>query len=90
MRLFTGSPAAETKHASLYERIGVEVAVNAAVDIFYRKDLADKRINKFVEGVDMNRQAVKQKVFLTMALGGANNFTARIYAGATPILRCAA
>jgi len=75
MRLFTSGPAVETKHVSLYERIGGEAAVNAAVDIFYRKVLADKRINKFFEGVDMDKQAAKQKAFLTTAFGGPSNYT---------------
>ena len=75
-RLFGGgSEPAPTTQASLYERIGGEAAVNAAVDVFYRKVLADDRINSFFEGVDMDKQAAKQKAFLTMALGGPNNYT---------------
>ncbi|MDF9391222.1 MULTISPECIES: group I truncated hemoglobin [Methylococcus] len=62
-------------HASLYEKLGGEAAVNAAVDIFYRKVLADPRINRFFEGVDMEKQAAKQKAFLTMAFGGPHNYT---------------
>ena len=64
-----------TQPASLYDRIGGDAAVNAAVDIFYRKVLADDRINSFFEGVDMDKQAAKQKAFLTMAFGGPNNYT---------------
>ncbi len=60
---------------SLYDKIGGEAAVNAAVDIFYRKVLKDDRISRFFEGVDMDRQAAKQKAFLTMAFGGPNNYT---------------
>lgn len=60
---------------SLYERIGGEAAVNAAVDIFYRKVLSDFRINRFFEGVDMEKQAAKQKAFLTMVFGGPANYT---------------
>jgi hemoglobin len=60
---------------SLFDRIGGEAAVNAAVDIFYRKVLADDRISEFFEGVDMDKQAAKQKAFLTMAFGGPNNYT---------------
>ena len=62
---------------SLYDQIGGEAAVNAAVDIFYRKVLADDRINKFFEGVDMERQAAKQKAFLTVAFGGPNKYTGK-------------
>lgn len=60
---------------SVYERIGGDAAVNAAVDLFYRKVLADDRINGFFDGTDMEKQAAKQKAFLTMALGGPNNYT---------------
>lgn len=60
---------------SLYDEIGGEAAVNAAVDIFYRKVMKDKRISGFFSGVDMDKQAAKQKAFLTMAFGGPNNYT---------------
>ncbi len=77
MKMFGGGSgdgkAAQT--ASLFERIGGEGAVDAAVDIFYRKVLADDRVNKFFEGVDMEKQAAKQKAFLTMAFGGPNTYT---------------
>ncbi|MGO9988166.1 MAG: group I truncated hemoglobin, partial [Steroidobacteraceae bacterium] len=59
----------------LYEDLGGEPAVNAAVDIFYRKVLKDDRISRFFTGVDMAKQAAKQKSFLTMAFGGPNNYT---------------
>ena len=61
--------------SSLYEQLGGEPAVNAAVDIFYRKVLKDPRISKFFDGVDMQRQAAKQKSFLTMVFGGPNHYT---------------
>lgn len=60
---------------SLYDEIGGEPAVNAAVDIFYRKVLKDDRIKHFFDGVDMSKQAAKQKAFLTLALGGPNNYS---------------
>jgi len=60
---------------SLYEQLGGEAAVDAAVDIFYRHVLADHRINRFFDGVDMDKQAAKQKAFLTMAFGGPNSYT---------------
>jgi hemoglobin len=60
---------------NLYDKIGGEAAVNAAVDIFYRKVLADDRISSFFDGVDMDNQAAKQKAFLTLAFGGPNNYT---------------
>jgi len=60
---------------SLFDKIGGEAAVDAAVDIFYRKVLADDSISKYFEGVDMDTQAAKQKAFLTMAFGGPNSYT---------------
>lgn len=62
---------------SLFERLGGEAAVDAAVDIFYDKVLADDRISSFFENMDMVAQAVKQKAFLTMAFGGPNNYSGR-------------
>lgn len=62
---------------SVYERIGGEPAVDAAVDIFYRKVLADDRISHFFDTVDMERQAAKQKAFLTMAFGGPNSYSGK-------------
>jgi hemoglobin len=64
-----------TTRASLYEQLGGEAAVDAAVDIFYRKVLSDDRISAFFDNVDMDRQAAKQKAFLTMAFGGPNHYT---------------
>jgi hemoglobin len=61
--------------SSLYEQLGGQAAVDAAVDIFYRKVLSDDRISRFFEGVDMDKQIGKQKAFLTMAFGGPHNYT---------------
>lgn len=62
---------------SLFERIGGEAAVDAAVDIFYDKVMADDRIKGFFENLDMVAQANKQKNFLTMAFGGPNNYSGK-------------
>jgi hemoglobin len=64
-----------TQQASLYEQLGGQAAVEAAVDLFYRKVLSDDRISAFFEGVDMDRQIGKQKAFLTMAFGGPHNYS---------------
>lgn len=60
---------------SLYERIGGEPAVNAAVDLFYDKVLADPRIKHFFVNTDMARQRQHQKMFLTYAFGGMPNYS---------------
>jgi len=61
--------------ASLYDQLGGKAAVDAAVDIFYRKVLSDDRVCQFFEHTDMDAQAAKQKAFLTLAFGGPNNYT---------------
>lgn len=61
--------------SSLYERIGGEAAVDTAVDIFYRKVLADPRICAFFDTTDMDAQRAKQKAFLTVAFGGPNRYS---------------
>lgn len=63
--------------SSLYEQIGGEPAMSAAVDLFYRRVLADERISHFFEDVDMERQAAKQKAFLTMVCGGPASYSGK-------------
>lgn len=62
---------------SVYEKIGGAAAVDTAVDIFYRKVLADDRISMFFDTVDMEGMHAKQKSFLTMAFGGPNEYTGK-------------
>ncbi|WNB75450.1 group I truncated hemoglobin [Methylomonas koyamae] len=71
------SEANEVQRPSLYERIGGEAAVNAAVDLFYGKVLGDFRINRFFEKTDMAKQVEHLKAFMTVAFGGPNNYTGR-------------
>lgn len=63
--------------SSLFEKLGGEAAVDAAVDIFYRKVLTDDSISHFFDATDMDAQRAKQKSFLTMAFGGPNNYTGK-------------
>lgn len=62
---------------SLFEQLGGEAAVDAAVDAFYRKVLADDRISSYFETTDMDKQRAKQKAFLTMVFGGPNNYSGK-------------
>lgn len=64
-------------HITLFEQIGGTPAVDAAVDIFYRKVLSDDRIARFFDDVDMDRQRGKQKAFLTMAFGGPHQYSGK-------------
>lgn len=71
------SSAAQQQQQSLYDDLGGAPAVAAAVQIFYRKVLQDDRISRFFDGVDMEAQIAKQDAFLTMALGGPNNYSGK-------------
>ena len=64
-----------TPSQSLYEQLGGQAAVDAAVDVFYRKVLSDDRVSRFFDDVDMDRQIAKQKAFLTMVFGGPVAYT---------------
>lgn len=62
---------------SLYERIGGEAAISAAVDVFYRKVLTDERISDYFETTDMDAQHAKQKSFLTFVCGGPAEYSGK-------------
>jgi hemoglobin len=56
------------KKEYLLARIGGPAALEATVDIFYEKLVADETLVKFFEGVDMNKLKKHQRDFLTLAL----------------------
>lgn len=62
---------------TLYDRLGGLDAVDAAVDVFYRKVLSDSSISHFFDTTDMDDQRIKQKAFLAMAFGGPDNYTGK-------------
>jgi hemoglobin len=62
---------------SLYERIGGEAAVMAAVEIFYKKVLADDLTRRFFEALDMPAQIRKQVAFMSWAFGGPTEYKGR-------------
>lgn len=63
--------------STLYEQLGGMPAIEAAVEIFYNKMLADDRVRRFFDDVDMKKQIRKQKNFLMMAFGGPVKYTDR-------------
>lgn len=67
----------EERAASLYQRIGGKAAIDAAVDLFYKKVLADERVNHFFEDTNMKAQHRKQKEFLSHALGAPTPWTGK-------------
>ena len=63
--------------ASLYERLGGEVAINAVVDGMYVKIFSDPELEDFFRKTNKDRQKDMQRAFLTMATGGPNNYTGK-------------
>lgn len=55
---------------SLYQKLGGKAAIDAAVELFYVKMLADDRVKHAFDDVNMTRQRKKQKEFLSAAFGG--------------------
>jgi truncated hemoglobin YjbI len=66
-----------TTQTSLFDRLGGSPAMTAASELFYRKVLADPVLSPYFDDVDMDRQVAKQAAFLTMAMGGPNQYTGR-------------
>jgi hemoglobin len=60
---------------TLYQRIGGQAAINAAVDRFYERVLADPLLSPFFSGVSMGRLKVHQFAFLSQTLGGPTQYT---------------
>lgn len=63
--------------ASLYQKLGGKAAIDAAVEAFYVKVLADPRVKDYFENINMGKQRRKQKEFLSAALGGPVPWTGR-------------
>ncbi len=55
----------------LYEKLG-EANVNAAVELLYKKILADDILKGYFESIDIDRLIKHQKSFLAVAFGGGN------------------
>ncbi len=63
--------------STLYEKLGGEAAVEAAVVRFYEKIMADPSVARFFEDMNIESQVNKQIAFLTMAFGGPHSYTGR-------------
>ena len=60
---------------TLYEMIGGRLTINAAVDLFYQKVLADESLRSFFEEVDMDHIRSRQSMFVSMLVGGQVIYT---------------
>jgi hemoglobin len=67
----------KAREDSLYQKLGGKGAIDAAVEAFYVKVLADDRVKHFFDDVSMDKQRRKQKEFLSAALGGPLPWTGK-------------
>ncbi len=63
--------------ASIYQQLGGQPAIDAAVELFYTKVLADERVKHFFDDISMVKQKRLQKEFLSAALGSPVKYTGR-------------
>ena len=68
---------ASANDPSLYERLGGESALQAAVGLFYDKVTADPLLAPFFEQLDMPAQVRKQLAFMSHAFGGPQEYQGR-------------
>ena len=67
---------------TLFDRLGGTVSIDAAVDVFYGRVLADPELAPFFARVDLRRLRAHQRAFLAMALGGPERYRGRDLADA--------
>lgn len=63
--------------AGIYDEIGGEPAVSAAVDLFYSKVLEDPSLSGYFDRTDMASLKAHQRAFITTALGGPPEYMGR-------------
>lgn len=63
--------------ATLFDKLGGKTAIEAVVKEFYKRVLADAELKGFFEQTDMDHQTVQQIKFISMALGGPNEYNGR-------------
>ena len=61
--------------SSIYDKIGGHEAIEAVVEDFYVRVLADDQLSGFFAGTNMNRLKGKQAEFIAAALGGPELYT---------------
>ena len=63
--------------SSLYERIGGDGPLLAAVDGFYKRVVADDRVNEFFKDLSIEAQVKKQLAFMAHAMKGPDVYRGR-------------
>lgn len=62
---------------SVFEQLGGETAIALAVDAFYDRMMADPSLAHYFDGMDLDNLRSHQRAFLTVALGGPEQYDGR-------------
>ncbi|MGA8145360.1 MAG: group 1 truncated hemoglobin [Candidatus Acidiferrales bacterium] len=62
---------------TLFDTIGGRLKINAAVELFYKKVLADESLRPFFESVGVDHLRARQSMFVSMLLGGKTVYTGK-------------
>lgn len=77
----TSSSSSEAQ-ATVFEQLGGELGIDAAVDLFYEKASGDPRLAEILEVSNADALARQTKAFMTQALGGSSSFNSADLAAA--------
>lgn len=67
----------EREEPTIYQAIGGEAAIAAAVEVFYQRVMADPALNGYFAHSDMEQLQRHQRAFFTMALRGPGAYAGR-------------
>ncbi|GAA5347057.1 hemoglobin [Planifilum fimeticola] len=67
----------ESAQTTLYEQLGGQEAINAVVEEFYARVLADEKVRDLFKNTDMEKQKRHQAAFIAYATGGPNRYQGR-------------
>jgi hemoglobin len=62
---------------TLFDTVGGRLTINAAVESFYKRVLADESLRPFFEGVGLDHLSARQSMFISMLLGGRTVYTGK-------------
>jgi hemoglobin len=62
---------------TLFDTVGGRLIINAAVDAFYKRVIADESLRPFFKKVGLDHLRARQSMFLSMLLGGKTVYTGK-------------
>lgn len=62
---------------TLFDTVGGRLIINAAVDAFYKRVIADESLRPFFKKVGLDHLRARQSMFVSMLLGGKTVYTGK-------------